>query len=79
MVSAAYAALVLPLGDAATLCNAQVVFTLIFGRFISKTPISYCKGFCTVLLIGGLVLIVKPPMIFGENDNENGKLFEKFA
>ena len=70
MIAAAYAALVLPLGDAATICHTSVIFTLVFGRIISKTPITWWKALCTLLLIAGLLLVVKPTILFGGTDSD---------
>ena len=59
-------ALVLPLGDAGTLCNACLIYTMIFSRILLKTPITLWKTVCCVVLMAGLVMVVKPTVIFGE-------------
>ena len=66
IISAAYSALVLPLGDAGTLCNACLIYTMIFSRILLKTPITLWKMVCCVVLMAGLVMVVKPTVIFGE-------------
>ena len=74
IITSAYCALVLPLGDAGTVCHACLIFTIIFSRLLLNTPISWWKAAWTVIIVGGLIAVVKPTALFGaQEDKENGE------
>ena len=63
-LGASFCVLVLPVGDAGTITHSSVLFTIILARLILETPISLWKLFWTILLCIGLMLVVKPTLLF---------------
>jgi len=56
---------VLPLGDITMIGAVRVVFTTIYSRLFLKEPCGIFEIFNMLLVLGGILLVVQPPIIFG--------------
>ena len=79
MLSAAHTSLVLPLGDAGTICHSCLIFAVLFSRLILKTPITAWRAVATLILISGLMLIVKPSILFGSEDGTGKRWYSSLV
>ena len=57
----------MPLGDAMTIIMSSVLPTTLLAAIILKEKLRLYKAFCIVLVIVGLVLVIRPPFLFGNS------------
>ena len=58
----------MPLADVAMICASTSLFVNVHARIFLKEPIQLVNVFNILMVLIGLVLIIKPPFLFGEND-----------
>ena len=58
----------MPLADVAMINASSALFVNIQARIFLKEPIQLFNIFNVCLVLGGLVLIVRPPFLFGDNE-----------
>ena len=59
----------MPIGDMTMISASSTFFTCIFARIFLKEPIKKLNLINIVFVLGGIMLIARPPFIFGgEND-----------
>ena len=56
----------MPLGDAKTLQSTRPIFVAVFARIFLKEPCGLIEFLNTSLMLGGVICVMKPPVIFGE-------------
>ncbi|CAG7828486.1 unnamed protein product [Allacma fusca] len=71
-----YSFRLLPLGDAATIIFSSPVFVMVMSHLWLREPCGFYRTLIVFLLVGGVVLITKPPFIFpnqldGEQETYN--------
>ena len=64
----------MPLGDALALMFSAPLFTVLLSLIFFQIKIGLLKGWLCLVLLGGVILIVKPPFIFTMNDTIQGNL-----
>ena len=55
----------IPLGDASTFIYTSPLWTMFFSALFLGTRLRLYKLFFGVIVAGGIILVVKPPFIFG--------------
>ena len=60
----------LPLGDLAILKFCSPMFALLIGRFILKENVSIVKVIFALGILGGVIMVVQPPFLFGATTRE---------
>ena len=56
----------MPLGDAMTIILSSVLPTMILAAIFLKEKLRLCKLLCTILVITGLLLVIRPPFLFSD-------------
>ena len=56
----------LPLGDATTIFSSSPVLVMVLSVFILKEKCGVFRVLAAVILVSGVILIAKPPFIFGQ-------------
>lgn len=62
----------MPLADASVIVFSVPVFTAIFARMFLKEPCGLFNAFSVILTLIGVVLITRPPLLFGNGVNSLG-------
>jgi drug/metabolite transporter (DMT)-like permease len=57
----------MPLGDAMTIIFSCVLLVTIFAAIFFKERFRLYKLICVILIIGGIILVIRPPFIFNNN------------
>ena len=57
----------MPLGDAMTIIMSSVLPTMILAAIFLKERLRLYKIFCSILVVSGIVLVLRPPFIFGNS------------
>ena len=57
----------MPLGDAMTIVMSSVLPTTILAAIFLKERLRLYKIFCSVLVVSGIVLVLRPPFLFGNS------------
>lgn len=52
-------------GDAATIFYGYIAFSAIFGRILLKEPLGCFEGIMLFITLAGVILIIRPPFLFG--------------
>lgn len=63
----------MPLADASVIVFSVPVFTAIFARMFLKEPCGLFNVFSVILTLIGVVLITRPPLVFGNTINSLGE------
>ena len=63
----------MPIGDLIVLSFMSPVFSVFLDRIVLKRPLTFLAVFLCMIIIVGDVLVVKPPIIFGDGPNDNDK------
>ena len=58
----------MPLGDAMTIILSSVLPTMILAAIFLNEKIRLCKLLCTILVITGLLLVIRPPFLFPDRN-----------
>ena len=61
----------MPIGDLIVLSFMSPVFSVFLDRVVLKRPLTFLAVFLCMIIIVGDVLVVKPPIIFGDRPNDN--------
>ena len=64
----------MPLGDAMTIIMSSVLPTMILAAIFLKERLRLYKLICAILVITGIVLVIRPPFVFG-NSIDQGTQF----
>ncbi|XP_037082863.1 LOW QUALITY PROTEIN: solute carrier family 35 member G1-like [Pollicipes pollicipes] len=65
LVTKFYAMRLMPLADASVIVLSVPVFVAVFARIFLKEPFTWVNAVTIVGTVAGIVLIVRPPMLFG--------------
>lgn len=65
---------VLPLGDITMIGAVRVIFTTIYSRIFLKEPCGLFELFNMLLVLGGILLVVQPPIIFGGQSSYSNEM-----
>ena len=57
----------MPLGDAMTIIMSSVLPTMILAAIFLKDRLRLYKIFCSILVVSGIVLVLRPPFLFGNS------------
>ena len=57
----------MPLGDAMTIIMSSVLPTMILAAIFLKERLRLYKIFCSILVVSGIVLVLRPPFVFGNS------------
>ena len=60
----------MPIGDLIVLSFMSPVFSVFLDRVVLKRPLTFLAVFLCMIIIVGDVLVVKPPIIFGDGPND---------
>jgi len=60
----------MPVGDLIVISFMSPVFSVFLDRIVLKRPLTFLSVFLCVVIIVGDVLVVKPPILFGNEQNE---------
>ena len=62
------ALLCMPFGDAMTIIFTAPIFAMVLSKIFLKEPCSIYKTLCLISLIVGVMLVLQPPLIFGQSN-----------
>ena len=65
----------MPLGDAMTIIMSSVLPTTVLAAIFLKERLRLYKSFCVIWVIIGLVLVIRPPFLFVEENIPRSKLY----
>lgn len=60
----------MPTGDAAAIVYGYIAFSALFGRIFLKEPLRWFEAIMVAITIIGIILIIRPPFLFGSHGNE---------
>lgn len=66
----------MPLADASVIVFSVPVFTAVFARMFLKEPCGLFSAFSVVLTLIGVILITRPPILFGDTVDALGSSSE---
>ena len=70
--------LYIPLGDALTIIYTAPIFTMIFSYIFLRTRQGFWKIFLATLLMIGVILVIRPPLIFSQNPPKSKETNQTF-